>query len=323
YAARPRLGADGDFITAPHVSQMFGELLGLWAVEAWRRMGAPPSVRLVELGPGDGTLMADALRAARVAADFEAAREVWLVETSGPLRARQEAALAGSAGRPRWVEDLAAVPADTPFIVLANEFLDCLPIRQYVRTPEGWMERRIGLDSAGNLDFQAARWPSTLASAPPAPIGSILEISDALAVFGETIGALIARAGGAALFMDYGRDGPDLGDTLQAVRRHRRESPLANPGEADLTAHVDFPVFLAAARAGGARATPIRCQRSFLTALGIEARAAVLAQASADRAALISRQFDRLIGADRMGTLFKAACVHSPDFDPPGFEAEV
>ncbi|MGI9170128.1 MAG: SAM-dependent methyltransferase, partial [Caulobacteraceae bacterium] len=137
YAARPRLGADGDFITAPHVSQMFGELLGLWAVEAWRRLGAPPRARLVELGPGDGTLMADALRAARVAPDFDAAREVWLVETSSPLRVLQEAALAGSASCPRWVEDLAAVPADAPVIVLGNEFLDCLPIRQYVRTPDG------------------------------------------------------------------------------------------------------------------------------------------------------------------------------------------
>jgi len=302
YATRPGLGADGDFITAPHVSQMFGELLGLWAAEVWTRLGRPARVRLAELGPGDGTMIGDVLRAARTAPGFLEAAEVWLVETSEPLRAAQAAA----APTARWVRSVAELPTDAPVIILANEFLDCLPIRQWVRGDLDWMERRVGLGSDGALAFLAG--------------GDVRESSEALVGLGQAVGALVTRASGAALFIDYGRDAPGEGDTLQALRGHARENPLANPGVADLTAHVDFPAFLAAAAGAGALASPIRGQGDFLRALGVETRAAVLVRARPDRAGVIARQLDRLVAPDQMGVLFKAACVHSPGLAPPGLE---
>jgi SAM-dependent MidA family methyltransferase len=303
YATRPALGAAGDFITAPHVSQIFGELLGLWAAEVWMRLGSPARFRLAELGPGDGTMMGDVLRAARAAPGFLDAAEVWLVETSGPLKTLQAAALP----RARRVDRLEDLPDDTPIIILANEFLDCLPIRQWLRGDLDWMERRVGLDEDGGLAFTAQ--------------GEVRESSEALAAMGQSVGALVARASGAALFVDYGRDAPGAGDTLQALRGHVRESPLAHPGLADLTAHVDFPAFLAAAAGAGAETTPIRRQGDFLADLGAEARAGALARARPDRANVIARQLDRLVSPEQMGALFKAACVHSPGLEPPGFEA--
>jgi SAM-dependent MidA family methyltransferase len=319
YATSPRLGEAGDFITAPLVSQMFGELLGLWAAEAWARLGRPDRVRLVELGPGLGVMMGDALRAARLVPGFLEACEVWLVETSAPLRERQASALEGTPS-PRWTGSLADVPADFPLIVLANEFLDCLPIRQAVRTSAGWRERRVGLDSAGGLAFV----PAEPVAPPPGlarlPVGTIVEWSDALNRLGHTVGGLMTAAGGAALFIDYGRDTPGPGDTLQALREHCKESPLANPGRADLTAHVDFPAFLSAAQASGAAVGPIRTQGAFLSDLGVRGRAAALAKARPDRAATIHRQLQRLIGAEQMGELFKAAVVHQPGLSAPGFE---
>jgi len=321
YARRPRLGAEGDFITAPHVSQMFGELIGLWAAETWTRMGRPARLRLVELGPGDATMMSDVLRAARAAPDFLAASELWLVEGSAPLKAAQESALADAPLAARWAEDWRGVPDDLPLIVIANEFLDCFPIRQYVRGEAGWRERRVALDGAGALAFQAVP-PSLHPAACPrldaAPAGTVLETSSALADFGAVIGGTISRAGGAALFIDYGAERPGLGDTLQAIRGHARESALANPGTADLTAHVDFPAFLHAARGAGATTCAIRTQGDFLRELGIEARAAALASSHPDRAGEIGRQLERLTGAGAMGALFKVACVHSAGLSPPG-----
>jgi len=340
YAARPKLGLAGDFITAPHVSQMFGELLGLWAAEVWERLGRPCRVRLVELGPGDGVMMTDVLRAAKAAPGFLASSEVWLVETSAPLRVLQQNTLTGVAPSVRWAERFADVPADAPLIVLANEFLDCLPIRQAVKREGGWAERRVGADEKGRLSFElvgqwssrgSSRGSSRACAGLPAglrallpgeaatPLGSILEWSDELTALGRTIGEVIAHVSGAALLIDYGRDAACCGDTLQAVRAHGKESPMAHPGEADLTAHVDFPAFLRAAHAAGARTAPIIRQGDFLRALGVEARAAALAGASPEKRALIGRQLARLIAPDQMGELFKAACVHSPGLAPPGF----
>ncbi|HEY2482309.1 MAG TPA: SAM-dependent methyltransferase [Caulobacteraceae bacterium] len=310
YAARPNLGEHGDFITAPHVSQMFGELLGLWVVEVWTRLGGPNRLRLVELGPGDGTLMSDALRAARIAPAFAAAVELVLVETSAPLRARQAQALAGHA--PRWLSRIENLDGDVPTVLLANEFLDCLPIRQAVRGRDGWRERRVGLDRAGGLAFVAGE----RVGGPDAPLGAVLECSPRLAEVGASIGALVARTGGAALAIDYGRAEPGLGDTLQAVRGHAKERPLANPGEADLTAHVDFPTFLAAAKNAGAQ-VEIVTQGAFLRRLGIEDRAAALARANPDEGERVDRQLDRLIGPDQMGTLFKVGTSTAPGLDPP------
>lgn len=297
YATRPGLGAD--FITAPLVSQMFGELLGVWAADVWVQMGGPERVRLVELGPGDGTMMTDVLRAARAAPGFFAAIEVVLMETSAPLRALQTRKHPAA----RWIRDVGELGADAPAIILANEFLDCLPIHQSVRTADGWRERRVGLAPNGAFAFT------------PEADGVVESSPAAMAFSGEVVG-LIAAAGGAALFIDYAGDG--LADTLQAVRRHKKEGALASPGEADLTVRVDFAAFLAAAR-GVPAFGPTR-QRDFLKALGLEARAAALVRANPDQADKIGRQIERLTAPDQMGELFQVVCLASPGLQPPGFE---
>lgn len=294
YAAAPGLGLD--FITAPLISQMFGELLGAWAAGLWAQLGSPARRRLVELGPGDGTLMADALRAANAASGFSP--EIVLIESSAPLRARQAEALA--AYSPVWLERVEAIPDDAPVIVIGNEFLDCLPIRQ--ATAEG--ERHVALDARGGLAFN-----------PPGPV--IHAWSPALEAAGTAIGRLVAKAGGAALLIDYALGGP--GDSLQALRGHQKEHPLANPGRADLTAHVDFAAFLGAAETAGARAWPLISQGELLRRLGIEARATALSKANPARAEVIARQLDRLISPEGMGLLFQAACVAAPGLIPPGF----
>lgn len=321
YATHPALGAEGDFITAPMISQMFGELIGLWAVDTWTRLGQPAPFRLVEMGPGDGTLMADVLKAARVIPTFRASAEIWLVETSAPLTERQRQRLAGQGVR--WVAALAEVPGDAPMIFIANELLDCLPARQFVRTERGWAERRVGLDVDGALTFGLAPAPDGFT--PPTELekvetGVLIEISPAQEALGAEVGARIARDGGAALFIDYGRDRPEPGDTLQALRTHRKVDVLASAGEADLTVHADFPAFAAAASRAGAAATPIVGQGAFLRALGIDLRASALARARPDQADIIARQHSRLTAPDEMGTLFKALCVHTPDLAPAGFE---
>jgi SAM-dependent MidA family methyltransferase len=319
YATRPALGEDGDFITAPMISQMFGELIGLWAVETWRGMGAPERVLLVEAGPGTGVLMHDALRAARLDPAFIAAAELWLIETSAPLAAAQRERLGGGPLQPTWTASLDSLPAGLPLILIANELLDCLPARQVVRTVDGWAERMVGLSDDNDLAFGLI--PAQIGTpAPESPPGSIFEISDAQFVFGRDVGARIAREGGAALLIDYGSDRPgSLGDTLQALSRHRKVDPLSHPGEADLTVHAEFPLVLGAARTAGAQ-TAILMQRIFLQRLGIEARAAALAKSRPDQAGVIARQLARLIDPDQMGELFKAACLYSGDAVPPGFE---
>jgi SAM-dependent MidA family methyltransferase len=324
YANRPGLGATGDFITAPLVSQMFGELIGLWAIETWTRMGQPSPFRLVEMGPGDGTLMSDLLRAAKLSPAFVAAADLWLVEVSPPLRARQAERLADAA--PNWADRLEAVPAGAPMILVANEVLDCLPARQFVRTDKGWAERVIGLDEAGALAFglRGLSAPTRGEPAPPeagdTPVGAIVEASPAQEALGAEIGHRLAADGGAALLIDYGRDAPGPGDTLQAIQGHQKVDPLESPGQADLTVWADFPAVLAAGVAAGARAGPILQQATFLAMLGIEARAEALAAARPDRADQIARQLDRLTGQAQMGALFKAVCLHAPGFTPPAFE---
>jgi len=320
YATRPALGEGGDFITAPLVSQMFGELIGLWAVETWVRMGRPAPFRLVEMGPGDGTLMSDLLRAARLSPEFTAAADVWLVETSQPLRDRQRQTLGDHLS---WASSLAEVPGDAPLILVANELLDCLPVRQFVHTAQGWAERLVGLDESGALAFGLAAMPP--GAAPNLRLGqdmlgAILEQSPAQAALGSELGRRIAQGGGAALLIDYGRAAPGFGDTLQALRRHVKEGPLANPGEADLTVHADFPAVQAAAGAEHAQTPQILTQGEFLVRLGIGARAEALASARPDLGDTIERQLERLVSPDEMGDLFKVACIHSDGFVPPAFE---
>lgn len=321
YATRPALGEGGDFITAPLISQMFGELIGLWAVETWTRMGRPAPFRLVEMGPGDGTLMSDLLRATRLSPQFTDAADVWLVEVSQPLRDRQRQSLGDHLS---WASSLDEVPGQAPVILIANELLDCLPARQFVRTERGWAERVVGLDAGGELVFgltpplPAAALLQRLGEAAP---GSILEQSPAQAALGAELGRRIAAFGGAALLIDYGRAVPGFGDTLQALRRHRKESPLAGPGEADLTVHADFPAVLAAAGAEGAETPQILTQGDFLVRLGIGSRAEALASSRPDLSDTIERQLERLVSPDEMGELFKVACIHSAGFVPPAFEA--
>jgi len=322
YETRPSLGEDGDFITAPLVSQMFGELIGLWAAETWVRLGRPARVLLVEMGPGDGTLMSDALRAARLAPDFLAAAELWLIEPSGPLRSLQQSALAGASLAPGWSPDLDAVPHGAPLILIANELLDCLPARQFLRVGEAWAERMVGLDDAGDLAFGLK--PATRPTGAPADLepGLIWELSPSQQALGAEVGERIAAAGGAALFIDYGRADPEPGDTLQALRRHTKVDPLGEPGAADLTVWADFPSFLGAARESGAE-TALMEQGTFLRRLGVEHRARALAAARPDREETLIRQLSRLVDAEHMGALFKAAAIWSKGADrPPGFEAE-
>ena len=317
YPTRPALGEAGDFITAPLVSQMFGELIGLWAVEVWSRMGVPSPFRLVEVGPGDGTLMHDVLRAARLVPAFLEAADVWLVETSPPLRAAQAARLPQG----HWTSSLEHVPGDAPIILVANELLDCLPARQFVLTPQGWAERRVGLDDAGGLAFGLVPAPRGFEPPLATPEGAVVEISPAQEAFGAGVGARIARDGGAALLIDYGRDRPEAGDTLQALKGHRKVPPLEEPGAADLTVHADFPAVAAAARSAGVETSPIATQGAFLRALGVEARAMALSRARPDQARTIARQLARLTAPDQMGDLFKVLGVHSPGLPLPGFEA--
>ena len=322
YATRPALGAEGDFLTAPLVSQMFGELLGLWSAAAWTALGRPDPVRWVELGPGDGTLIADARRAcARALPAFVAAAGITLVETSAHLRERQRAALGGAP--PRWADRLGEVEGGAPLIVLANEFLDCLPARQFVRTPGGWAERRVGLAPEGG-GFRFGLTPPPADFQPPPgladpPEGAVAEVSPAQATLGAELGARVVRDGGVALLIDYGRAAPEVGDTLQALRRHARVDPLADPGEADLTVHADFPAVAAAALAAGA-ATALLTQSDFLQRLGIGARAEALARARPDQAERIGRQLHRLLAPGEMGELFKVLAIHRPGVIPPGFE---
>ena len=322
YATRPRLGPGGDFITAPLVSQMFGELIGLWAVETWRRLEAPDRFHLIEVGPGDGTLMADALRAARIDPAFLEACDLVLIEPSAPLRAAQERMLADADRPPRWARALEAFEPDSPLILIANEVLDCLPARQFVRTEDGWAERRVGVDEAGALVFGHAPIVDRFVKPgfPVAP-GQVVEVAGQQAAFGTVCAQLVGAHGGAGLLIDYGRDRPEPGDTLQALVRHQKADPLSHPGEADVTMWADFPAVMDAALKAGADVTGCRGQGDFLRALGIEARAQRLSEGRAEAAPLIARQLERLTGAEQMGTLFKACAVFSPrSLAVPGFE---
>ena len=276
YATRPALGETGDFITAPMISQMFGELIGVWAASAWDLMGRPKAFRLVEMGPGDGTLMSDVLRAARLAPGFLEAAEVWLVEASAPLQALQKDRLGEAV---RWASDLDDVPGGRAH-ALDRQRTAGLPARTPVRAHRlGWAEQMVGLDRDGNLAFGLAATPVG-ALLPEAAVGQVLEQSAAQAALGGTLAQRIIADGGAALLIDYGRDRPGFGDTLQALYRHEKVDPLETPGEADLTVHADFPAVMAAARAEGAQ-TAILTQTDFLARMGIGQRAEALLRARA------------------------------------------
>ena len=321
YTTRDSIGRGGDFITAPEVDQMFGELIGLWAAQVWMRMGSPHVLRLVELGPGRGTLMADALRATRIVPGFLEAVWVDLVETSPRLEAIQRRALDGSAKHIEWRQDFEEVPGG-PAIVVANEFFDALPVRQYVRGEGGWHERVIGLASEGGLGFGAAPEPVDVA-ATAGTSGQVLEVGHAAISTISRLARRIADQGGAILVCDYGHEETGLGETLQAVRGHAFADVLTTPGEADLTAHVDFAALARAASAAGAATHGPIPQGTFLERLGIVERAAALkARADARQAASIDAALARFTSPQSsMATLFKMFAVTPKGVPvPPGFE---
>jgi len=327
YMTGDPFGARGDFVTAPEVSQMFGELIGLWCADTWARMGAPDPVLLVELGPGRGTAMADALRALHVAPDCRAALRPQLVEISPTLGARQRETLAAAGLEARWHERLDQVP-EGPLLVIANEFFDALPIRQFERRPEGWCERLVGLGPGGKRLAFALGPPLSCLGAQTqvqipaawraAPTGAVVEVSAASIAIAAEIGRRLAAHGGAALIVDYGHAAPRTGATLQAVRRHAAQAVLAEPGSADLTAHVDFAALVQAATEAGARAYGPVDQGELLGALGIGARAEALrGGASPAQAAAVDAARHRLTDAAEMGTLFKALALSHPDLGAP------
>lgn len=327
YMSGDPLGRAGDFITAPEISQVFGELLGLWCAVTWRQMGAPDPVRLVELGPGRGTLMDDALRAAAGVEGFSRAVQPYLVEISPSLRALQRDKLAGVPVRPQWVDHFSQV-GEGPLLLMANEFFDALPIRQLVRREGGWCERLVDLDPAGGglhyvlsapSPLVQALVPAALADARP---GQTVEIRPAAEALVGAIAEAIAAAGGAALIIDYGPAESAPGDSFQAVRGHQFCHPLDDPGTADLTAHLDFQSLARVARQAGLAVFGPLAQGIFLKTLGIEARTERLcAGASEEQARTLRGASNRLIATAEMGSLFKVlALAHGDQPAPAGFE---
>jgi len=323
YTTRDPLGVGGDFITAPEISQIFGEIIGLWCADLWQRMGKPTHFVLAELGPGRGTLMSDLLRALAVLPACAAAAELHLVEVSPPLRAAQAATLAKRHPRRKviWHDRADTLPAG-PLLLIANEFLDALPIRQWRYDGEHWTERCIGLDVAGALTFVAGTAAPPPVGAPAtAATGALFETNEAAISLAGTLGRRLAATGGAALLIDYGHGESACGDTLQAVRAHRHVPVLADPGSADLTAHVDFAAVARAAGEAGARLHGPVTQHRFLIENGIDHRLARL-QAGSDAAtgAALQQGVRRLIDPLEMGRLFKVMALTHPGLTGlPGF----
>ena len=322
YRTRDPLGAAGDFVTAPEISQVFGELIGLWCAATWQAMGAPDPFRLVELGPGRGTLMADAVRATRQVPAFRAAADIRLIETSPALRRRQSDALARL--DPSWHETFTEIP-DGPCWVIANEFFDALPVEQFVRTADGWRRRGVGIGATGEgLCFVLTdSRPAIPLPFEDAPLGVPCEVRpDAEGLAGDIAGR-ISRDGGAALIIDYGHALRSPGETLQAVRGHRYDDVLAQPGLADLTAHVDFAAIAEAARGAGADVHGPIPQGEFLNRLGLGIRTRALCDAAPDRAEDIRAGCRRLSDPDEMGDLFKVLAITPHGLPAPaGFETE-
>jgi len=317
YIAHDPLGRQGDFITAPEVSQMFGELIGLWAASVWREMGSPASLQLIELGPGRGTMMADALRALRVLPPLYQALSIHLVEINPVLRDKQQEALIG-VRNVHWHNSLDEVPRG-PSIILANEYVDVLPIHQMVKRDDGWHERTIEIDGDGKLSYGYAPEPAPRFDVllPPlvraAPIGAIFEWRPDTEIM--SLATRLCEDGGAALLIDYGHIRSDAGDTFQAIAHHSFADPLQNAGEADVTAHVDFEALARAAQDVGAQTHGPVTQGEFLQRLGIEARAQTLmAKATEQVAEGIVTAKARLIGGGRggMGAMFKVIAISDP-----------
>jgi SAM-dependent MidA family methyltransferase len=321
YMVQQPFGLKGDFVTSPEVSQIFGELIGIWFAAVYQSMGSPVEIRLIETGPGQGLLMADLLRAARVVHGFREAIRVHFVETSERLRAVQREAIMHAGATAFWHSHLDDVPRG-PFLLIGNEFFDALPIKQYQRRLGRWHERFVGVDSDQRLCFRLGpvAVPDQLlpAWARAAPEASVIEVSAVRENLAESIGQRLRDAPGAALFIDYGHLISGPGETLQAMRAHRYVSIFDDLGLADLTSHVDFGALGRAMTAGGAKVLPALSQRVFLTAMGIEARMERLLQrATANEREALEFGSKRLVAEDQMGTLFKVLAAVSPGMPAP------
>jgi NADH dehydrogenase [ubiquinone] 1 alpha subcomplex assembly factor 7 len=322
YRTRDPFGLEGDFITAPELSQVFGELLGLAVAQRWLELGGPAPALLVELGPGRGTLMADIRRATARVAGFHDAVDLHLVETSPRLRELQRKRLEGL--RLSWHDDLVEVPAGGPLFVIANELLDALPVRQFERTRLGWRERMVTLGPGGALGFALAPAVTPFAAElmrrhPGAPLGQLVELSPAREALVAAIGRRLARHDGLALLIDYGARHLD-GPTLQAVRGHGRADPLESPGEVDLSSHVAFGELAEAAEGAGAVAWGPLAQGEFLTRLGAGPRVDRLAAAKPEAAPSLRDGLARIVDPARMGQLFKVLALTGTPAPPPGFD---
>ena len=330
YKTKEPFGAKGDFTTAPEISQLFGEMLGVFLVQAWRAHGAPSEFHLAEIGPGRGTMMADMLRVIKkVAPDMFEAAQIHLVETSERLRKVQAQTLVADKWKITWHDGFDGIP-EGPLLVAANELFDAIPIRQFVKTPTGFRERMVGLDADGELAFTAgvATIDPALLPGPAAsqPIGAIAEFAPARLAVMQALCQRLLQGGGSALIIDYGHVASSYGDTLQAVRAHEFDPPLAHPGEADLTSHVDFEALAKTAHLTGLFVNGVMHQGDFLAGLGIYERAAALSQGKT--AALvdeITAAVDRLAGtgAGRMGDLFKVLAVSSSSVELEPFVARL
>ncbi len=308
YIKHPALGADGDFLTAPMVSQMFGEMIGVWVAQTWHALGSPARFRLVEIGGGDGTLMSDILRVAKRVSGLSEATDVVMIEPSPVLRNLQSQKVDSAI----FVPELDSLSDDLPLIVVANEVLDCLPASQFVRVGDGWHERLIGLDAEGALCFGLANAPSPFLENVNFADGAILEYSAEQLRFVRRLADKIKASTGVALLIDYGRARTEAGDTLQALYRHQKRDPLEAPGEHDLTVWADFPVVALAAHNAGLAVSQITPQGAFLRRMGIDARLKALSAGHPDQAGKLRRQYDRLVAPDQMGALFKVLALAWP-----------
>jgi len=323
YQRGETFGAKGDFVTAPEISQMFGELIGLWSIDCWVKLGSPEKFHLVELGPGNGTLMSDALRSAALVPEFLSAAEITLVEASEQLTLRQQQTL--SSYSITWCDVWPTFRDTLPIIVIGNEFLDALPVRQYEQVDGHWAERKIALAKDKLIfkceDIAASALPENLPSVSECDEGSIFETNPSAEKICSNIAANIAKNGGSALFIDYGPSESGLGDSFQSVQHHKYTDPLDNPGTSDLTAHVDFARLGHLATVQNCETYPISSQGRFLERLGIEARALVLSRNAADnQKAKIAGDLQRLISSKEMGTLFKAMTFYANMTEgPAGF----
>ncbi len=319
YMRQEPFGKAGDFVTAPEVSQMFGELVGLWAVATWEMMGGPRPFVLAELGPGRGTLMADIVRTAVIKPAFLRAADIHLVEISPRLREVQQATLAATGLAFHWHTRLDNLPR-APAIIIANEFFDALPVRQFQWRDSRWSERVVGLTAAGDLGFGLAPVEQR-PLAMPLPENAVIESSPAGKAAITTISGRLKADGGAALVIDYGSADPGTGDTLQAVKAHKYVDPLADPGEADLTAHVDFAALARAAEAAGALPRPVMRQGEFLIRMGLVERANVLGRGKDTKVRdALAAAMERLAGPKAMGDLFKVLAISAPKLKLPIFD---